>query len=488
MARRRNQGGPSLLIPMIIIGFAWIGMIGLAYYLHSEIYANDEGGKQGIVFKLYDAEKDLKEYQVLVDSADLEHAKMTELVGFNAGNEIADSEAISFKTQEMKSHKYDIYEANYNQPMDWGSDEQQTYPFKIEKDFKSGNLTVTPYFPYADFTGEENPKLKDMILAQDDFINKVLVANNKLYNAILGLIQDYNKAYRAEIQAIAAEQRKTNERIDEKDSELDSKAEQDDLATEARDSQLDELIRTYNELLQVRANIAEIKRQIESDMKEQDKLELAVAEAREKLENIIRNSQSTLTQKNEYDGTIFYVSKRDRWAYINLGSKDRIQDNMTFNIIRYMNDGTHQRVGILQVKKVLSERASQCVITNIVNEKLFPERGDKILSSNYTNGSIKSIGFLGYFGGEFSKYTREQMKNQLEKQGFRVDDVIQPDTQVLILGFDYESDPFYKYIFVAPPSVSPGEVISEYHKLYDVRNTFEFLRPEEVEHMLGLNK
>ncbi|MCD4657908.1 MAG: hypothetical protein K8S87_10250, partial [Planctomycetes bacterium] len=60
MARRRNQGGPNLLIPMIIAGFAWIGMIGLAYYLHSEIYGKTDGQPTGIIYKLHSEEKKLK--------------------------------------------------------------------------------------------------------------------------------------------------------------------------------------------------------------------------------------------------------------------------------------------------------------------------------------------------------------------------------------------------------------------------------------------
>ena len=80
------------------------------------------------------------------------------------------------------------------------------------------------------------------------------------------------------------------------------------------------------------------------------------------------------------------------------------------------------------------------------------------------------------------------MKGFLEKRGFRVDDEIVYDTEVIILGFDYENDPYYKYIFKKPPQVSAGEFLDEKHELYKSRTTFAFMRPEEVEHLLGMNK
>ncbi len=488
MARRRNQGGPSLLIPMIIAGFAWIGMVGLAFYLHSGIYGKTDGQETGIIYGLYEKEKDLKRYQVLVDRNDMEHTKLTKLIGFTGSTDNSDSTSITFQSELLKNEKYDVFEANYTQPVEWGVDDDATYPFKIEDDYQSGNLTYKSVFPYADFAEKQNPPLKDIILAQDNFINKVLEANNTLYNAILGLIQDYNKAYRSESQNTMNKHKKVREDLDAKDDELRTKAEADDQATKVRDKQLDELMRTYNELLTIRTNIAEIKKELEKDMIEQDELERKVEEIREKVKTIAGEYVSIATQKNEYDGAIFYVSKGDRWAYINLGSRDHILDNMTFNIIRYEDNGKHQRIGILQVKKVMTERTSQCVITNIINNDLFPEPGDKIRSMSYTNRQVKSFGFLGYFGGEFSKYSRDQMKGFLEKRGFRVDDEIVYDTEVIILGFDYENDPYYKYIFKKPPQVSAGEWIDPRHELYKSRTTFGFMRPEEVEHLLGMNK
>ena len=43
MARRRKPTGPSLLIPLIIIIFAWIGVSGLAYYLYTEVWDEQKG-------------------------------------------------------------------------------------------------------------------------------------------------------------------------------------------------------------------------------------------------------------------------------------------------------------------------------------------------------------------------------------------------------------------------------------------------------------
>lgn len=455
MARgRRGSRGPSLLIPMIVVIIAWLGLSYYAYHLAEENVAAYE--------KYADARRKLMETTVLHNYNRVETERLSEQVGFTGNAKVSNLRNIQLLLKQKENVQYEYFVV---------SDPEKDFQWVRVDQMRSGNFDGFTKSTELIYTRPQD--LTDIISTQDEFINKLIDTNANIQRAIINTHKATDKAHLDEREQtwglIKArdEKIKTNrEDLNRTVGETDSK--ETAHTNEARDTnnffsdlfRRPELLERMNELRELRNQELKLQREVNRNIDD--------------VAAMVAMSEKATTTRGHYDGVVYHVDTNNRWAYINLGTKDMVTPGMTFNVIRFEHSEQPLQVAIVQIKQVLSQRTSWCEIVTTLNPNVDVRVGDRIIDSSYfREPHPQRFALVGKFGGEFSDYSRAETQRMLEEAGFTVDIEVSKFTEVVVLGADFRDDPRFK------------EIMDEEGGLYAGHQSFIFWRPTDVYYFLG---
>ena len=476
MARaRRGNKGPSLLIPMIVVIFAWLG---LSYYCY------DLAEKNKILRDSHaETKKKLVEYAAQQNFNRVEQEKLATQIGFTGSSVRSNDFTMRRLINELKPLSY----AYFSVTLDPGRPDQgltpmgrddvapqmnSSNPYSIERDLQ--HLTNKLPQGFVIQTSTLYAGVQDMegvIGAQDEFINKLLDANRSLQQALIANHSATNTEHEAEIKA-------TNDAMRERDRALEASTQNMlDRIGEADQvegnffEQQKELNQFYTTLW--RGELLEKLKELAQARREREQMRVAVDRQVVDTEQMVDQVREDLVGRNHHDGTVYFVDNDNRWCYINLGRKDGAKPDMTFNVLRFQHTEAPLQVGIIKVKQVLSERTSWCDIITTLEEDVPIRAGDKIADAGYWRHHPQKYALVGKFGGEYTRYSRAQTMQMLRNAGFDVTPEVTRFTQVVVLGGDFRDDDQYISIF------------DEDGALFEARTSYKFWRPEELYDFLG---
>lgn len=463
MARGRRMGpkGPSLLIPMVVLIVAWLG---LTYYAYDLANRNKE-----LFDRYHEARYNMRVYEVQQNFNNVEHEQLSKYIGFRGNAPKSYSRTLKDLIAQYKTVEYVYYtvpDANryLDQPI-----------AKIEKPAPRGPIPdgFERGLRQSEFTFENANDLEAIIKSQDEFINKVLDANRTLQQAII-------TTFVATTEQHVKEVNDTNKAIADRDRNIVQqrealKAQLGDSDTADKDFQekQKEFVAFYDGLMRG----DDLIERITSLKKARRESELAQRTAREEADFATMATyiaERPTSERDHFDGTIYYVDLNNRWAYINLGAKDGAKTDMTFTVVRYQLAEQPLQIGIVQIKQVQSERTSWCDIITTLDPGVQMQAGDKIIDPGFfRTPHPKRYALVGDFGGAFSAYDERTTAFMISKAGFIVDPEVTRETQVVILGVNYREDPQFKAIMEEGGAFFAG------------RTSYQFWRADELYYFLG---
>lgn len=144
------------------------------------------------------------------------------------------------------------------------------------------------------------------------------------------------------------------------------------------------------------------------------------------------------------DGSIFLVSRASGYVWIDIGQKQDVRLNQTFQVIRAEAGSVgYQQVAEIRVVEVMQGNVARCRVDQLDEDGIYPEQGDLIRNPNFSSRQYHTFAFAGKFGGSNSRHTQQELKDMLLALGFRVVSRIDGATDAVIVGGDWESDPIY---------------------------------------------
>lgn len=461
MARgRRGSQGPSLLIPMIVVIVAWLGLTYYAYHLADENKIAREAYAK--------ARHDLMETTVRHNTNRKELELMSSVVGFTGNAKTANLLNILFLRSQVKNREYQIFTADPSVNLD-------------AVDVRTINLRgqspqIINGFTRSTQALDTVTDLDDIIRMQDRIINEFVEANQRLQQAIVNTHKLTDEKH-------IEERRETRSLVRARDTAIENQRQQlnstvrgtDDAETQhaAKAREANQFFSDFGrrpDLLERQAELRELRKQ-------EDLQRRAINREVEDLLELLPDTLAPVTTRNHYDGTVLFVDVENRWAYINLGSKDMVTPGMTFNVVRYQHSEQPLQIAILQIKRVLTERTAWCDIVTTLDTSVDVRVGDRIVDPGYfREPHPKRFALVGNFGAHFSDYSREETRRMLEAAGFIVEPEVTRFTEVVVLGADFRDDPQFK------------SIMEEGGALYAGRTAFLFWRPAEVNYFLGRSR
>lgn len=309
---------------------------------------------------------------------------------------------------------FDGIEAKYNEEM-------ATFGATLSEDIRSYRTVLASVFDENRRSSNEHQEAKEQIKGLSE---KILALEAAKETQITKYQETLNKLK----QDAASERNKFNEAL----ADLEQK--RGELATALQRQQLEEKRRTDA----FREQIAKQKSEIEE------------------LENNLRRTIAKLPIENPTsevaDGSVISVDQRSGTALINLGSADKLRQQVTFSV--YEQDATDagkaEKKGSLEVIRLLGAHTAQVQITgDSLRDPILP--GDWIYSQTWHRGAEIRFAFAGVIDIDGDGKSDVQMaRNLIALNGAKIDAIqdeegkidgkISVDTRYLVLG-DYPSTP-----------------------------------------------
>lgn len=149
--------------------------------------------------------------------------------------------------------------------------------------------------------------------------------------------------------------------------------------------------------------------------------------------------------QRDADGYVFLVDTVSGWVWINIGQKSDVRLDMSFQVLRADPSlPSLMPVGEVRVKEILRGNIARCRIDALDDPTIMPKQGDIIRNPNFNDRQYFSYCLVGKFGGGNSRFTYQQWVTKLTDLGFRIVPTIRADTDVAILGADWNEDPIFK--------------------------------------------
>lgn len=458
MARRRRPQGPSVLIPMLVAIVFWLGTSAYAYKLYEDVF--DE--TKGMVVKTAAAELDLMRHSVQLDMNWVELELYSDYIGFRGDARYSNPDAIR---RLCGTFRADVLPGR-------GEADDDTPGVEIMR------VGASP----GDIAGRKEGTLtaQETIALQDIWVNRLIAANSSLHVAIVTEIELRNTALENETRTIAASIAARNGEIDTANANHGAARRRWADNEALVDETLVEVANTYNRLFrrfdgsetaitELLKDLRSLRYDLADELDRREEELVRVLDTQNFYNNLINS-------RDEYDGEIYAVDTKNRWAYINIGMGDNVKEGMTFECRRYRGDtSTPQRVALLSVKQVMSARTAWCDILQVYDVGDFPKQGDFVANPGYEAARYSRFAFIGKFGGKYTGYSRVHATAMIRDAGGTVDERITPYTQVIVLGAEFYNDAQYDGIFIS----KDDDELARYSNIYVL------MRPEDLYYMFG---
>lgn len=141
------------------------------------------------------------------------------------------------------------------------------------------------------------------------------------------------------------------------------------------------------------------------------------------------------------DGTIFLVDEKSGYVWINVGQRNDVRLNQTFQVLRAdASRQSEQNIGEIRVQEVLKGNIARCRVDAVNDPLLYPQAGDVIKNATYTARQYQVWALAGKFGGSYTRHTRQELTDMLLNLGFRVVTEIDGRVDAVITGADWDVD------------------------------------------------
>lgn len=145
------------------------------------------------------------------------------------------------------------------------------------------------------------------------------------------------------------------------------------------------------------------------------------------------------------DGMVFLVDRKSGWVWINIGQRNDVRLNQTFQVLRAdASRSSDQPIGEIRVKEVLEGNVARCRVDALDDPAVYPEAGDIIKNPNFSKRQYQTYALVGKFGGSYSTHTRQELVDMLLGLGYRVVSTIDGATDAVIVGGDWLDDETFK--------------------------------------------
>lgn len=143
----------------------------------------------------------------------------------------------------------------------------------------------------------------------------------------------------------------------------------------------------------------------------------------------------------ETQGRIVDPHQDEKYAFINLGSRDRLVRGLKLVVFVREPGGNVRWKGEVEVKEIFAESA-KVSITETVDRYDPIIQGDLVFNPLFSPSRPKKVALVGEFGK--TKYSKEAAANRIRNMGSIVQDAVSDDTDFVIVGDSYQSDPNFE--------------------------------------------
>lgn len=152
-----------------------------------------------------------------------------------------------------------------------------------------------------------------------------------------------------------------------------------------------------------------------------------------------------LDDSRDPDGYVFLVDRKSGWVWINIGQRNDVRLNQTFQVLRAdASRNSELPIGEIRVKEVLEGNIARCRVDALDDQAVYPAAGDVIKNPSFTARQYYTFALVGKFGGSHTQHTRQELVEMLLSLGFRVVSKIDGATDAVITGGDWVDDPVFK--------------------------------------------
>ncbi len=139
----------------------------------------------------------------------------------------------------------------------------------------------------------------------------------------------------------------------------------------------------------------------------------------------------------EIQGRIVDPHQDEKFAFINLGSRDRLVRGLKLVVFVREPGGNVRWKGEVEVKEIYAESA-KVSITETVDRFDPIIEGDVVFNPLFSTSRPKKVAFVGEFGK--TKYSKEAAAIRIRNLGSIVQDQVTDETDFVIVGDSYQSD------------------------------------------------
>lgn len=180
----------------------------------------------------------------------------------------------------------------------------------------------------------------------------------------------------------------------------------------------------------------DIKEQKTSHNEQMKELDIKRSGVKTSISELKQQQEAKFISVKDTDGKIIRTKTEGRWAYINIGKRDRVKAGMEFGVYSRSDGDERLYIGLIKVKQVFSEYAS----CKIISEKdvTRPVLEDYVISNPFFNiQEPKKIALIGSFPN------KSKLENAIKAAGSTVQEKITPQLDFAIVGRNYqETDRF----------------------------------------------
>jgi|GEM_PF-6958473 len=149
------------------------------------------------------------------------------------------------------------------------------------------------------------------------------------------------------------------------------------------------------------------------------------------------------------DGELAFVNNNTRVCHINLGAANNVHQGMRFEVWRFTGAGeADQRIGMVEVLRALDDHYALCTILDErmdEGEPIALRAGDTLVNRLWDNGHYLNVSLAGtLWGGTFTHYGKDALTTKLRALGVKIQDDIQINTDLVILGGGRKPDQAYQ--------------------------------------------
>jgi hypothetical protein len=240
-------------------------------------------------------------------------------------------------------------------------------------------------------------------------------------NEQLKRIQPIREAFAAKLREIAKERDEFQARLEEVEQRSQARISELQNATSEVESEQETIEADHEEIM--------------DKMKTQRSQVIADIEDYRRREEIIYDPL-------EVHGKIIDPDVQESYAYINLGSVDRIVKGMKFRVFRMEEGGLVFWKGEIEVKRVYPH-TSQVSITLVNDHNIPMVDGDLITNPLYNPRRPKVMAFAGNTESGRLLYNVEEASKRITEIGSIVEKKLPVDADFLVVTTDFEGDPNY---------------------------------------------